>query len=231
MFEKPMKKLIIVTDEKNKPYANYLMALVSAKDDKEGEVVGIADGTVEAVVWSEKAFADNEPTLSSNAHILFIGDTKLSKSQRGGLAIKFDDFGLKYGWLGKRAVMYVERTITNVMEYNRFYEFALNHQQNFSKAIERKTIDTIVAGEQVEVDEKDYEKLHAGEKVGRVAPIVALAAVVNPVAMAVAAPVVAVKEASKGVAGLKERKVVLQQQQSCLTMLFYLEGLNEFLEG
>lgn len=69
MFEKPTKKLIIVTDEKNKPYANYLMALVSAKDDKEGEVVGVADGSVEAVVWSEKAFADNEPTLSSNAHV------------------------------------------------------------------------------------------------------------------------------------------------------------------
>lgn len=97
MFEKPTKKLIIVTDEKDKPYANYLMALISAKDDKAGEVVGVADGSVEAVVWSEKAFADNEPTLSSNAHVLFIGDTKLSKSQRGGLAVKYDDFGLKYG--------------------------------------------------------------------------------------------------------------------------------------
>lgn len=50
------------------------MTLISAKDDKEGEVVGVADGSVEAVVWSEKAFADNEPTLSSNAHVLFIGD-------------------------------------------------------------------------------------------------------------------------------------------------------------
>lgn len=58
------------------------MALVCAKDDKEGEVVGVADGSVEAVVWSEKAFADNEPTLSSNAHVLFIGDTKLSESER-----------------------------------------------------------------------------------------------------------------------------------------------------
>ena len=120
MFEKQAKKLIIVTDEKNKPYANYLLALISAKDDKEGEVVGVADGSVEAVIWSEKNYADNEPTLSSNAHVLFLGDTKLSKAQRGGLSVKFDDFGLKYGWLGKRAVMYVDHVITSVVEYNRF---------------------------------------------------------------------------------------------------------------
>lgn len=224
MFEKPTKKLIIVTDEKNKPYANYLMALISAKDDKEGEVVGVADGSVEAVVWSEKAFADNEPTLSSNAHVLFIGDTKLSKSQRGGLAVKYDDFGLKYGWLGKRAVMYVDRVISNVVVYNRFFEFAVNYQENFTKAIERKTVANTVAGEEIKMDEKDYKALHNG---GNGKARTALAAIVSPVVAAVAVPVAA----SKGVANLKERKNVLQQQWSCLTMLFYLEGLNEFLEG
>lgn len=231
MFEKQVKKLIIVTDEKNKPYANYLMALISAKDDKEGEVIGVADGTVEAVIWSEKNYADNEPTLSSNAHVLFLGDTKLSKTQRGGLSVKFDDFGLKYGWLGKRAVMYVDHVITNVVEYNRFYDYAIKYQENFTKAIERKTVQMQVAGEIVEVDEKEYKKLH-GKHVPAVA---ALAALVSPitgavgtVAAAVAVPAVA---AVKGTANLKERKEVMQQQQSMLTMIFYMEGLKEFLEG
>lgn len=230
MFEKQVKKLIIVTDEKNKPYANYLLALISAKDDKEGEVVGVADGSVEAVIWSEKNYADNEPTLSSNAHVLFLGDTKLSKAQRGGLSVKFDDFGLKYGWLGKRAVMYVDHVITNVVEYNRFYDYATKYQEDFTKAIERKTVQMQIAGEIVDVDEKEYKKLH-GKHVPAVA---ALAALVSPitgtvgtVAAAVAAPVVA----AKGVANLKERKEVMQQQQSILTMIFYMEGLKEFLEG
>lgn len=227
MFEKQVKKLIIVTDEKNKPYANYLMALISAKDDKEGEVVGIADGSVEAVVWSEKNFADNEPTLSSSAHILFLGDTKLSKVQRGGLSVKFDDFGLKYGWLGKRAVMYVDRVITNVVEYNRFYDYAIKYQENFTKVIERKTVQMQIQGEVVEVDEKDHKKLH-GKHVPVVVALAAFAApIAAPVAAAVAAPVVA----AKGVANLKERKEVMQQQQSCLAMIFYMEGLKEFLEG
>ena len=231
MFEKQVKKLIIVTDEKNKPYANYLMALISAKDDKEGEIVGIADGSVEAVVWSEKNFADNEPTLSSSAHILFMGDTKLSKNQRGGLSIKFDDFGLIYGWLGKRAVMYVDHVITNVVEYNRFYDYAIKYQENFTKAIERKTVQMQVAGDIAEVDEKEYKKLYGKH----VPAAVALAALVSPitgavgtVAAAVAVPAVM---AVKGTANLKERKEVMQQQQSMLTMIFYMEGLKEFLEG
>ncbi len=224
MFQKQAKKLIIVTDEKNKPYANYLMALVSAKDDKDGEVVGVEDGSVEAVVWSEKVFKDNEPTLSSNAHILFLGDSKLSKTQRSGLVMKYDNFGMKYGWLGKRAVMYIDRVIDNVIEYNNFFEFSTTYQENFTKAIERKTITTHVAGETLEMDERDYKMLHRGVK-GKIAAALAM---VSPLTTAVVAmPVVA----HKGVEKLTERKKVIQQQQSCLTMLFYLEGLSEFLEG
>ena len=47
---KATKKLIIVCDEKTEQYANYLRQLISTNDDKDGEVVGIADGTVEAAV-------------------------------------------------------------------------------------------------------------------------------------------------------------------------------------
>ena len=233
MFEKQVKKLIIVTDEKNKPYANYLLALISAKDDKEGEVVGVEDGSVEAVIWSEKNYADNEPTLSSNAHVLFLGDSKLSKTQRGGMSVKFDDFGLKYGWLGKRAVMYVDHVITNVVEYNRFYDYAIKYQENFTKVIERKTVQMQIQGETVEVDEKEHKKLH----VKNVPALVALAAftapITGPVVAAVAgsAAAVAGTVTAKGVANLKERKEVMQQQQSMLTMIFYMEGLKEFLEG
>ena len=43
--------------------------------------------------------------------------------------------------------MYVDRVISNVVEYNRFFEFAVNYQENFTKAIERKTVANIVAGE------------------------------------------------------------------------------------
>lgn len=137
---------------------------------------------------------------------------------------------MKYGWLGKRAVMYVDRVITSVVEYNRFYDYACKYQENFTKAIERKIVQMKIAGEIVDVDEKEYKRLH-GKGGGRIPVAAALAAIVAPVATpvvaAVAAPVVAVQ----GVANLKERKEVMQQQQSCLAMIFYMEGLKEFLEG
>ena len=55
-----MKKLIIVCDNKTEKYGNYLLQLISSKDDTENDVVGIEDGTVEAVVWSEKNYRDNK---------------------------------------------------------------------------------------------------------------------------------------------------------------------------
>ena len=54
MIGKASKKLIIVCDEKTETYANYLRQLISTNDDKDGEVVGVADGTVDAAVWLEK---------------------------------------------------------------------------------------------------------------------------------------------------------------------------------
>lgn len=232
MFEanKP-RKLIIVCDDKTKPYANYLMALISAKDDKEDEVIGVRDGSVEAVVWSEKDFANNEPTLSSNAHVLFIGDTKLSKTQRGGLGIKFNQYGMQYGWLGKRAVLFVDRTITNAVEYNGFYDFAVPYQESMTKVIERKTQKMIAAGTVLEVDEKEAKMLQGGGKAGKVGIAALAAGVVAPVIPVAAAAVATPFAIAKGMANIKEKKEVLQQQYSCLAMVFYLEGLNDFLEG
>lgn len=101
MIGKATKKLIIVCDEKTEPYANYLRQLISTNDDKDGEVVGIEDGTVEAAVWLEKEYLANKAQISSNEHILFIGDNKTSKSESSSMIVKYDKYGMKYGWLGK----------------------------------------------------------------------------------------------------------------------------------
>ena len=72
-------KLIIVCDEKTEQYANYLRQLISTNDDKDGEVKGVVDGSVEAAVWLDKEYIANKATISSSEHILFIGDNKVSK--------------------------------------------------------------------------------------------------------------------------------------------------------
>ena len=118
------KKLIIVCDEKTVSTANYLIQLISLKDDTENSVVGIKDGSVDAVIWLEKDFIANQSTLSSNAHILFIGDSKGAKAQRTGIIEKHNAHGMFYGWLGKRAVMYVDKPAIKQKDYAAFQEYA-----------------------------------------------------------------------------------------------------------
>ncbi len=51
-------KLIIVYNKDTQKYANYMLQLISLKDDEDGNVIGSQDGSVEAAVWSEKEYED-----------------------------------------------------------------------------------------------------------------------------------------------------------------------------
>lgn len=122
-----MKKLIIVCDEKHRKYGDYLSQLISLEDDTEDCVVGIKDGEVATQVWSEKEYKSNAPQISSSQHILFIGESKLIKEK--GLHMKpvFSKYGMRYGWLGKQAILTVETNVS-VKEYDEFLNFALANQ-------------------------------------------------------------------------------------------------------
>ena len=104
------KELIIVCDESLMEYANYLMALISQNNDK--------DGTVSAAIWPPKVYKDTLPKITSNTHILFIGSFKEAKEQRKNVNSKFNEYGMHFGWLGKRAVMYVDDKMLEKEEYD-----------------------------------------------------------------------------------------------------------------
>ena len=106
-----MKKLIIVCEEKCRQYGDYLAQLISLEDDKEDETVGAKDGEVAAQVWLEKDYKANAAQLSSNQYILFIGQDKLIKEKSSHMNMGFAEFGMKYGWLGKQAVLSVEKVV------------------------------------------------------------------------------------------------------------------------
>lgn len=120
------KELIIVCDESLMEYANYLMALISQNNDK--------DGTVSAAIWPPKVYKDTLPKITSNTHILFIGSFKEAKEQRKNVNSKFNKYGMHFGWLGKRAVMYVDDKMLKKDEYDHFLKFSKNYQKEFEKA-------------------------------------------------------------------------------------------------
>lgn len=116
-----MKKLIITCDSKVEQYANYLRQLISANDDKDGEIVGVKDGELEVVVWNEKQYVTNSPTLSSSQHILFVGNNDITKKESINIKYVYNTYGMKIGWLGKRAVAFIDKNL-NEIEYEKFIE-------------------------------------------------------------------------------------------------------------
>lgn len=195
------KELIIVCDESLMEYANYLMALISQNNDK--------DGTVSAAIWPPKVYKDTLPKITSNTHILFIGSFKEAKEQRKNVNSKFNEYGMHFGWLGKRAVMYIDDKMLKKNEYDQFLEFGKNYQKKFEKAtvnIANNPLGAVVLG----------------------AEVISSAAIFSPIAAGTAGLAFGVYGL---ISGTIAHKKIKDQQYRCLTMALYLDGLQKFLEG
>lgn len=205
-----MKKLIIVCEEKYKKYGDYLSQLISLEDDTEQNVIGIKDGEVVAQVWSEKDYVANSPQIASSQSILFIGESKLIKDKSTHMKVMFSEHGIKYGWLGKQAVLTVDKTIST-KEYDDFLEFALSNQTDIERLIEKKENKKIV--------ENVKENPIIGVKAAGVAALGFLGGMIG------IAPIAGL-ELKKSI-DLKNK--IKGQQYSCAIMRFYLTALSEFL--
>lgn len=199
------KELIIVCDESLMEYANYLMALIGQNNDKYS--------TVSAAIWTPKVYKDTLPKITSNTHILFIGSFKEAKEQRKNVNSKFNEYGMHFGWLGKRAVMYVDDKMLEKDEYDQFLKFSKNYQKEFEKAtvnIANKLLGAVGLG------------------AGVISAAISSAAIFSPI-------IVGTASLAFGVCGLISgtiaHKKIKAQQYRCLTMALYLDGLQKFLEG
>lgn len=197
-----MKKLIIVCEEKCRQYGDYLAQLISLEDDKEDETVGTKDGEVAAQVWLEKDYKANASQLSSNQYILFIGQDKLIKGKSSHMNMEFAEFGMKYGWLGKQAVLSVEKVV-EADKYENFISYAQSYQQNVEQLIKSK----------------DKKTLKVGAAAGALAAI-------SPVALV---PIVGTGAGVMGVKKFMLNNKIKEQQYSCAVMKFYLDDLSKFL--
>ena len=200
-----MKKLIIVCEEKCRQYGDYLAQLISLEDDTEENTVGTKDGEVAAQVWLEKDYKANSAQLSSSQYILFIGQDKLIKEKSSHMNMEFSEYGMKYGWLGKQAVLSVEKVV-EADKYESFIAYAQNYQQNIEQLIKSKDKQALKAG--------------AAGVVG--AAKAGALAVIAPVALAPIAGVMAVKKFTLN-------SKIKEQQYSCAVMKFYLDDLSKFL--
>ena len=224
MFGNNMKKLIIVCDNKTEEYANLLRQLISSKDDTENEVVGIEDGTVGVVVWLEKEYRNNMATISSNEHILFLGNGEVSKKEfNTSMKMYYDQFGMTYGWLGNRGVLRVTTEIDDEEEYNKFVELYSNFNLDF-EAIEFKNFRETVANT-VDKKAKGLFSKNKFTKAAMTAGGLAAGLAAGGIVGVAGAGIIGSK-----VVSVNRQKKIKQQQYHTLVVAFYREGLAKFLE-
>ena len=120
MFE--MKKTLIVV-YKDELLMNQLKKMVETHDDNDEGVVGTRDGSINIVSWTEKVWIGNKKAGNIKGKILFLGDIKGTDKLIPVLDIQFDDCGVKYGWAGSQAVLFVDpKVLTDRKAYDGFLQ-------------------------------------------------------------------------------------------------------------
>lgn len=201
-----MKTLIIVCEEKYRVYGDYLAQLISMEDDTEEKIVGIKDGAAVAQVWLEKDYKANAAQISSNQSLLFIGNDKFIKEKSSHMKVVFSKYGIKYGWLGKQAVLYVDKVVS-LNEYDDFISFALSYQDDLERLIEEK---------------KDKFKNKKDAESDSLSGIPSWAFIGGALAVVPLASLDILKK-------ITLNKKIEEQQYGCAIMKFYLDSLGEFL--
>lgn len=142
MFEQFQKKpLLIVASESTIKYAQFLVQLIGTKNEIEDEMQ-VLDSKISAAVWTEKQYNDSIAKLSSDTYVLFMGKTKASEEQCVGIVTKYNKFGMEYGWLGKRAVLYAEPiSFASYKEGNEAYKSFISYVNTYSNSYKYKKME------------------------------------------------------------------------------------------
>lgn len=141
MYEGKTQKLIIVSGEKEIVYAELLSSLISINDNntESNQFVATKAGSLDAVVWPENTYNDNKIQLSSNNKIIFVGKTKATEPFVVSIRFNKDleEFGIKLGWLGSKAIIYVEpdKLLGDKNLYDEFYKSYVELSKKYDDSI------------------------------------------------------------------------------------------------
>lgn len=101
------KTLIVVY--KDEMLVNQLKKLVDTKDDiDENTTVGTRDGSINIVSWNEKVWLGNKKAGNIKDKVLFLGDIKGTDKLIPVIDVKFNEYGVKFGWAGNQAAIFTD---------------------------------------------------------------------------------------------------------------------------
>lgn len=120
MFE--IKKTLIVV-YKDELLVNQLKKMVETHSSSEQS--GIENGrlSINLVSWTEKVWLENKKAGNIQEKILFLDEIKGTDKLIPVIDVKFDEYGIKFGWAGNQAIVYADPKALNACEdYNAFLE-------------------------------------------------------------------------------------------------------------
>jgi hypothetical protein len=183
------KTCIIVYGEDEESYANLLFGLFGEFEEHE------------CALWTEKQYQDSRGELSSSAEVIFIGNTKTTKKLIPNLKIKFNKFGMKYGWLGNQAVIFVDDFPKKKEEFNSFCNYSAKVYDQFEKY------------------EGFIDKFNTKAKKA----IFALPLLLGPISGVTSLSILYFFDK-------KKRRQITDQQYNVVVRNFFTNGLSEFME-
>ena len=90
---------------------NQLKKLIQSEDDEDDEViVGVRDGTCRIQRWDERKWLYRSRTDTLNAKTLVLGDVKGTEDGIKVMDVKFENYGVRYGWIGNCAYVTADRS-------------------------------------------------------------------------------------------------------------------------
>lgn len=151
MFETKKTLIVVYKDEL---LMNQLKKMVETNDDGDDTVVGTRDDSINIVAWDEKVWLGQKKAGNIQGKILFLGDIKGTDKLIPVLDVKFDDCGVKYGWAGNQAVLFVDpKGLTDRKSYDEFLsKLSELPVPDFLKTMKENVVNT---GTDPEVDNVD----------------------------------------------------------------------------
>ena len=120
MFEAKKTLIVVYKDEL---LINQLRKMIETRDDGEDNVVGTRDNSINIVSWTEKVWLGNKKAGNIQGKILFLGEIKGNDKLVPVIDVKFDEYGVKYGWAGNQAVLFADPKV--LTERTSYYAFLI----------------------------------------------------------------------------------------------------------
>lgn len=205
------ESIVIVEADGCGKYAKLLYNLIGTNDDTEEGQIGVADGLVDATIFSERQFADTP--ISSDQRVVFVGKPKTASDYISAVVTeasnKIEEHGVRVFQSGKQAYVDIDSNNLSKEDYWSFLAFAEEHGQLLPDILEElRTEETALA-----------DKPEGGNPLGMIAHVV------SNVAQDVA------RGAADNAAILLKGNELNDQRFRFAVKLFYLEKLHDFVEA